>query len=152
MHRAIFTGLCAHHHWKKGMVVLETEAPGETLLLDEWNRIQPRGENYCWGTAPIVTGTDSWTMSSRYNDIRLPPLNLHITKEIIDFAIPILFSGIHNMVCSVYLCIPNRLNFDEQPFYFASTRPIWEHYWKISWVEVESEYKGYHTPFVLGEP
>ena len=59
------------------------------FLLDEWNRIQPRGENYWLSVLrPLLLAIDSsGTMSSRYNDIRLPPLNLHITKDITDFAI-----------------------------------------------------------------
>ena len=79
---------------KKGWLGLsETDDWGSGsrhFLLDEWNRIQPRGENYWLSVLrPLLLAIDTnETMSSRYNDIRLPPLHLHITKDITDFAIP----------------------------------------------------------------
>ena len=127
----------------------------QDFLLTEWNRVNPRGENYWLSVLrPLLLATDSnTTLSSRYKDIHLPALNLHITKNITDFAIPnsIFWDPQHGLLSLLYAF----------PIDLSSTNPhsilhINESDLRAVLEDVlsrggKSEYKGYHTPSVLGE-
>ena len=139
-------GVSESSHWGAGP---------RDFLLQEWNRIQPRGENYWLSVLrPLLLAMNSSrTLSSRYNDIRLPELQLQILKEITDKAIPnSLFWDPNHGLFSILSAFPIILSPQEH----HSILHINEEDLRALLEDIlsrgeKSEYKNYHTPSVLSE-
>ena len=122
----------------------------KNFLLKEWERIQPRGENYWLNVVrPLLEGLSSTKeVSNQYKDIRLPHLNLRILDSLaeIPFDNQLLWDENHGLLSMLYAT----------PIVLSNTEP--NSIAHIGESELRSilegtmsrgnnnEFRGYHTP------